>query len=176
MHRLHYGGRMDDSPIDPQQRVAEAERAAVPWWRASWLVALTNLALAVVALVVVIVVQIGPGTLIDRRGFLTLGAAVVTPFAAVAVVAMGLTTWLVGKRNTTGAAGLTFYGVVVGAVLAQWLLVLLDKNAPSTGWPLLVLSFATGLAAVAAAVVGAATIGRTMRITKARNAIGVRQF
>lgn len=162
--------------VDSQQQVIEAERAAQPWWRAGWIVGLVNLTLAIIVLVTVLVVQFDNGTLIDRRGFLTLGAAVVTPFAAIAVVATTLTLLLIRKRHTTGAVMLTGYGVLVGAVLAQWLLVLLDQNTPSGGAPLLILSFAVCLAAVAAAVVGAATLGRTMRLAKVRRTVGIRQF
>lgn len=138
--------------------------------------ALVNLALAVIVLIVVIAVQLDDGTLIDRRGFLVLGAAVVTPFAAVALLISALASWLVRRRSPVGVVSLTGYGVLVGAVMAQWILVLLDKDAPSSGAPLLVLSFAVGLAAVAGAIVGAATLGRTLRVARARNAIGIRQF
>ncbi len=161
---------------EQHQRLAEAQRAAAPWWRASWIVCLVNVALAIVVLVVVLVVLFDDGTLIDRSGFLTLGAAVVTPFVAVAVALSALSLLLIAKRQTGGPVILTAYGVLVGAVLAQWILVLLDKNAPSSGAPLLVLSFAVCLAAIAAAVVGAATLGRTIRVAKVRNTIGVRQF
>lgn len=167
---------MDDERIDQQRRVDDAERAAAPWWRVSRFTALLNLALALVVLIVVLVVLFDDGTLIDRAGFLTLGAAVVTPFAAVAVLVSAAATVLIGTRSTAGLVSLTCYGVLVAAVLAQWLLVLFDEHAPGTGAPMLVLSFAVCAAAVAAAVVGAASLGRTMRVTKARRAIGVRRF
>lgn len=158
--------------MDPRADVATAERAAAPWWRRCLVAGVIQLVLTAGLAVYVLVTAEPPAMgVINRVSTLGTGAGVVLAVGAVVLVVAVL---LILRRIGGGAAALVGCAMLLATVsgaltLGVWGGKLIDTFSGA-------LIIGTFVVSVVVTIVAAATLGRILRVSRARNRIGLRQF
>lgn len=157
-----------DIPTD----VATAERAAAPWWRRCLIAGVIQLVLTAGSAVYVLVTAEPPamGT-INRVSTLGAGAGIVLAVGAVVLVVAVL---LILRRIGAGAALLVVCAMLLATVSGALTIgVLGGKLIDTLSGALIVGAF---VVSVVVTIVAATTLGRTLRVSRARNSVGLRWF
>lgn len=158
--------------MDTRSDVATAERAAAPWWRRCRVAGVIQLVLTA-GLAVYVLMTVEPPAMgnINRVSTLGTGAGIVLAVGAAVLVVAVL---LILRRIGAGAVLLVVCGVLLATVSGGLTLGVVGGKLIDTLSGALIVG--TLVVSVLVTIVAAATLGRTLRVSRARNSVGLRQF
>lgn len=158
--------------MHPQSAVESAERAAAPWWRLCRVAAVLQCLLTAALAVYVLVTAQPPAMGVTNR-VSTLGSGAGIVLAAGAAVLL-VAVLLVVRQIVVGAVLLVVCALLLATVGGALTMGVLSGRMIDTISGVLIVG--TFVVSAVVTVVAAATLGRTLRVARARNRIGLRQF